>query len=77
MMVARDGRIEGGSGVVEGHVMRERQWGFVLVVREVHDFDNVSEEMGSNGMGINLLLCSSVPSFYADLGAPSSLGYWR
>ncbi len=75
MVVVGDGRVLGGSGVVEGRVVSEGQWGFVLVCGEVHDgvcVMGVYRELG----WISLLASKSCP-FYACLGAPSSLGYRR
>ncbi len=37
MVIVGDRRILGGDGVVAGLVMSKRQWGFVLVMRDVHD----------------------------------------
>ena len=72
-MVVRDGRICGDNGVVVGRVMSERQWGFVLVVREVHDVECEVEGMY---MGVNVvtavwapLLCAFGRSFFVGVSA--------
>ncbi len=45
MVVVRDGCICSDNGVVVDCVMSKRQWGFVLVDREVHDAEDVDGEV--------------------------------